>query len=163
MCIIPQHVYLFTISSNDNLRTIVSHTQRSNGFWFSCLSSFIQKNVSEEVGPKHDSEFWSSCLDASSHFFKHCLLPEILGTWFTKKTTTDSTNPQTTKERELSSCSCTVIAKSLRMTVQNGLDVTIPRVPLSGSILHVLILLQLPKGNGIVYHVEILINKNVIQ
>ena len=64
-----------------------------------------------------DSEFWSRCLDASSRLFKHCLLPEILGTWFTKKTTTDSTNPQTTKERELSSCSCTVIAKSLRMTV----------------------------------------------
>ena len=51
-----------------------------------------------------DSEFWSSCLDASSRFFKQCLLPEILGTWFTKKTTTDSTHPQTTKERELSSC-----------------------------------------------------------
>ena len=51
-----------------------------------------------------DFEFWSQCLDASSRFFKQCLLPEILGAWFTKKTTTDSTHPQTTKERELSNC-----------------------------------------------------------
>ena len=52
-----------------------------------------------------DFEFWSRCIDASFHFFKHCLFSKILGTLFTKKTTTDSTHPQTTKERGLlSSC-----------------------------------------------------------
>lgn len=31
-----------------------------------------------------DFDFWSSCVDASTHFFTFCLLPELLGKWYTK-------------------------------------------------------------------------------
>ena len=48
-----------------------------------------------------DFEFWSSCLDASSDFFKQCLLPEILGTWFSRKSIASTHQSQATKEGEL--------------------------------------------------------------
>ena len=51
-----------------------------------------------------DFEFWSSCLDASSDFFKQCLLPEILGTWFSRKSIASTHQSQATKEGELASC-----------------------------------------------------------
>ena len=38
-----------------------------------------------------DLELWSTCLDLSTRFFRVCLLPELLGKWYTRK-------PLTTKE-----------------------------------------------------------------
>ena len=31
-----------------------------------------------------DSTFWDKCVDASSHFFQTCILPELLGKWYTR-------------------------------------------------------------------------------
>ena len=31
-----------------------------------------------------DVDCWSSCAESSTHFFKYCLHPELLGNWYTK-------------------------------------------------------------------------------
>ena len=31
-----------------------------------------------------DEQFWSECIEKSSHFFKVCILPEILGRWYSR-------------------------------------------------------------------------------
>ena len=36
----------------------------------------------ERISP--DPDLWSSCIEASTQFFKFCLLPELLGNWYTK-------------------------------------------------------------------------------
>ena len=31
-----------------------------------------------------NSEFWTGCIDKAHHFFKTCVLPELLGSWYTR-------------------------------------------------------------------------------
>ena len=33
-----------------------------------------------------DHEFWAACVEKAKHFFTVCLLPEILGNWYTRPT-----------------------------------------------------------------------------
>ena len=40
-----------------------------------------------------DKKFWESCVDTSTAFFKHFILPELLGKWYTRPSIAELTTP----------------------------------------------------------------------
>ena len=50
-----------------------------------CVCTFPETGPSlytERIYP--DSDFWHTCIDKATHFFRICILPEILGKWYTR-------------------------------------------------------------------------------
>ena len=50
-----------------------------------CVCTFPEAGPSihiERIYP--DSELWQSCIERTTHFFKVCILPELLGKWYTR-------------------------------------------------------------------------------
>ena len=46
----------------------------------------------ERVLPDYD--FWKSCVDKATQFFKTCILPELLGKWYTRPVTVDASTEE---------------------------------------------------------------------
>ncbi|SMN01988.1 hypothetical protein SPONN_289 [uncultured Candidatus Thioglobus sp.] len=60
-----------------------------------CICTFPGSGPSMHIERIHpDTELWQKCVEKSSHFFKLCILPEIIGKWYTRphqlQTTADS-------------------------------------------------------------------------
>ena len=51
-----------------------------------CVCTFPQNQVDdiyiERIGK--DSQFWTDCINKAHHFFATCILPELLGKWYTR-------------------------------------------------------------------------------
>ena len=56
-----------------------------------------------------DEDFWQNCVDKAKLFFKICLLPELLGSWYTRPTefTVSTTSASTSVDDQPTyCCSC---------------------------------------------------------
>ena len=67
-----------------------------------CMCTFSQTISRDHQPSLHieiiipDDEFWQTCVDLSQHFFNICILPELLGRWYSRSHSSVASSSQQT-------------------------------------------------------------------
>ena len=113
-----------------------------------CVCTFASDTCSKEnvhIERMHkDTDFWQECVPKVELFFRNCLLPEVLGKWYTRPTQCTSTsNPTSTpaiSSTEQMYCYCRGPEESTMIPCDN------PDCPIEWFHLECLHLRNVPKG-----------------
>ena len=70
-----------------------------------CVCTFPKSNECSFVEQTfRDDEFWAACVEKAKHFFIVCLLPEVIGNWYTLPAVLSYSSSDTSQSNQNNSC-----------------------------------------------------------